>query len=83
MISFICTTVAIHDIGSTPVAILGALEPVTALLFGITLFGEALTFRECVGLLLIIAAVTVVIMGSKFTSLLIRFRKMLPRLRHR
>lgn len=83
VISFICTTVAIHDIGSTPVAILGALEPVTALLFGITLFGEALTFRECVGLLLIIAAVTVVIMGSKFTSLLIRFRKMLPRLRHR
>lgn len=39
-ISFLCTTGAIQYIGSTPTAILGALEPVTAILFGITVFGR-------------------------------------------
>ena len=33
-ISFLCTTGAIQYIGSTPTAILGALEPVTAIFFG-------------------------------------------------
>lgn len=31
VISLVCTAVSIHSIGSTPTAILGALEPVTAL----------------------------------------------------
>ena len=33
-VSLLCTTQAIHYIGSTPTAILGALEPVTAVFFG-------------------------------------------------
>ncbi len=33
-ISLLCTTAAIQDIGSTPTAILGALEPVTAVVIG-------------------------------------------------
>ncbi len=40
VVSFLCTTEAIHCIGSTPTAILGALEPLTAVFFGITVFGE-------------------------------------------
>ena len=38
-ISFLCTTGAIQYIGSTPTAILGALEPVTAVFFGVAVFG--------------------------------------------
>ena len=44
-VSLICTALAIHYIGSTPTAILGALEPVTALFFGVLLFHEKLTPR--------------------------------------
>ena len=79
-ISFLCTTGAIQYIGSTPTAILGALEPVTAIFFGIAVFGESLTVRESFGLVMIIVAVTFVIAGGNITSQLDRFRKLFPRL---
>ncbi len=79
-ISFLCTTQAIQYIGSTPTAILGALEPVTAVFFGVTVFGEALTLRLCFGMVLIIVAVTLIIAGGNITSHLVRFRKLFPRL---
>jgi len=78
-ISFLCTTGAIQYIGSPP-AILGALEPVTAIFFGIAVFGESLTVRESFGLVMIIVAVTFVIAGGNITSQLVRFRKLFPRL---
>ena len=79
-ISFLCTTGAIQYIGSTPTAILGALEPVTAIFFGIAVFGESLTVRESFGLVMIIVAVTFVIAGGNITRQLVRFRKLFPRL---
>jgi len=79
-ISFLCTTSAIQRIGSTPTAILGALEPVTAIFFGITVFGERLTARDCMGITLILVAVTVVVAGGNITHQLVRLRKMFPRL---
>lgn len=79
-ISFLCTTGAIQYIGSTPTAILGALEPVTAIFFGIAVFGESLTVRESFGLVMIIVAVTFVIAGGNITSQQVRFRKLFPRL---
>lgn len=79
-ISFLCTTSAIQRIGSTPTAILGALEPVTAIFFGITVFGERLTARDCIGITLILVAVTVVVAGGSITHQLVRLRKMFPRL---
>ena len=82
-ISFLCTTAAIQRIGSTPTAILGALEPATAIFFGITVFGETLTLRDSIGLALIITAVTLVVAGSKTASYLMRLRRMFPRLLHR
>ena len=62
-ISLLTTTIAIQLIGSTPTAILGALEPATAIFFGITVFNETLTFRETCGLLLIIVAVCLVVIA--------------------
>ena len=79
-ISFLCTTSAIQRIGSTPTAILGALEPLTAILFGITVFGERLTARDCMGITLILVAVTVVVAGGSITHQMVRFRKMFPRM---
>lgn len=60
-ISLLCTTRAIQFIGSTPTAILGALGPVTAVFFGVLVFGETLTGRAVAGISLIIAAVTLVV----------------------
>lgn len=79
-ISFLCTTRAVQYIGSTPTAILGALEPVTAVFFGVTIFGESLTPRLIGGILMIILAVTLIIVGSNITTYLVRFRKLFPKL---
>lgn len=79
-ISFLCTTRAIQYIGSTPTAILGALEPVTAIFFGITIFGEILTPRMSCGVSMIILAVTFIIADSNITTYLVRFRKLFPKL---
>ncbi len=82
-LSFWCTTQAVQYIGSTPTAILGALEPVTAVVFGVTIFGESLTPRIVCGILLIIAAVTIIIAGGSITGYFIRLRKLFPRLPRR
>ncbi len=81
-ISFICTTKAVQHIGATPTAILGAIEPFTAIFIGVTVFSEKLTPRICIGLAMIIVAVTIVIAGGnvKIKQNLIRFKKMFPRL---
>ena len=83
-ISFICTTLAVQYIGSTPTAILGALEPATAIVIGVAVFGEQLTGRESFGLFMIIIAVTAVVAGGNLPQYMMRFRKMFPRaLRHK
>ena len=79
-ISFLCTTQAIQYIGSTPTAILGALEPLTAVFFGVVVFGESLTLRLSCGMLMIILAVTLIIARGNITIYLVRFRKLFPRL---
>lgn len=82
-VSFLCTTSAIQYIGPTPTAILGALEPATAVIIGVTVFGETMTVRDITGLLLIIGSVSLVVGGGHITSYLVRFRKLFPSLRRR
>ena len=55
-------------IGSTPTAILGALEPTTAVLIGVFVFSEPFSLRLLVGIILILAAVTIVVLGKKPTA---------------
>ena len=81
VVSFVCTTSAIHNIGSTNTAILGALEPVTAVLIGICVFGEELTPRSLIGLIMIIGAVTVIVSGPKMGERISYIKKMFPRVR--
>lgn len=80
-VSLLCTTNAIHYIGSTPTAILGALEPVTAVFFGVLLFNEQLTDRIIFGILLIIIAVILIVSGNRIPNVLLRFRKLFPKVR--
>ncbi|MCM1033828.1 MAG: DMT family transporter [Odoribacter sp.] len=78
-LSFLCTTRAIQLIGSTPTAILGALEPVTAAVIGVMVFGEHLTGRDITGMLVILIAVTMVVAGGSISEAIIRLRRMFPR----
>lgn len=80
--SLIATSAAIQRIGSTPVAILGAMEPVTAVTFAVTVFGEPLTPRLATGMFLIILAVTMIIAGGAVKAPMMRVRKMFPRIVH-
>ena len=52
-------------LGSTPTAILGALEPTTAVLIGVFIFSEPFSLRLLIGIILILAAVTIVVLGKK------------------
>lgn len=61
IISLITMTMAVHAIGSTPTAIMGALEPLTAVIVGVTLFGEAFTLRLGIGIFMILVAVLLII----------------------
>lgn len=50
-------------VGSTTTAILGALEPLTAVLIGIGLFGESFSVALSVGIVLILAAVRIIMVA--------------------
>ena len=52
-------------VGSTTTAILGALEPLTAVLIGIFVFGEKFTLTLALGIVLILAAVTIIVIKPK------------------
>ena len=50
--------------GSTTTAILGALEPLTAVLIGVVVFGEIFTVQLGVGIVLILGAVVLAAYGK-------------------
>lgn len=85
-VSFLCTTGAIQYVGSTPTAILGALEPVTAVVIGVCVFGERLGVPDVIGIVLIVSAVTAIVGGQsvvgRLGAQLTRIRRLFP-IRHR
>jgi drug/metabolite transporter (DMT)-like permease len=64
ILSLVFMTVAVQHVGATPTAILGALEPMTAVAIGVLVFDEALTPRLMVGILFILTAVMLVVLGK-------------------
>jgi drug/metabolite transporter (DMT)-like permease len=56
---------AIQIIGSTTTAILGCMEPLTAVLVGISVFGERLNTNQGIGMVLVFIAVYLVIITQK------------------
>lgn len=72
VVSLFCIGVAIHHIGSTFTAIIGALEPVTALAVGVCVFGERISARIVLGMLLVLTSVTLIVVGRPMLSRLMR-----------
>lgn len=66
VLSLVFMAIAIHEVGATPTAIMGALEPLTAVAIGVMVFGESMTFRLMVGIVLILAAVSLIVLGKNF-----------------
>ncbi|MCR5395298.1 MAG: DMT family transporter [Bacteroidales bacterium] len=65
VISLIFTAKAIQHIGSTHTALLGALEPVTAVVLGYFILDEAVSGREAIGMILILSAVSLVVLRQR------------------
>ncbi len=67
-LALVCTVItnlalvlAVKNVGSTTAAVLGALEPLTAVILGVLIFHEALSWNVYLGIGLIIPAVIIVI----------------------
>lgn len=82
LLSLACTTVAIHLIGSTSTAILGALEPISAVILSIVVLGQSITPREITGGILILIATSLTIATSRVEKTILHVRKMFPRRKH-
>lgn len=65
VISLETINIAIRLIGPTTTAILGALEPLTAIFFGLLLFSETLTLSTVLGIIFIIGGVMLIILKEK------------------
>lgn len=66
VISTLCLVYAIKNIGSTAASILGALEPVVAVLISVLMFNEELTINLLIGIAFIITGVILnILAGSK------------------
>ena len=63
VVSLVTMAVAIRCIGSTPTAVMGALEPVTALAVGTLVFSEPFGASQAAGVGAILLAVTAVVAG--------------------
>lgn len=66
ILSLVLMTIAVHEVGATPTAIMGALEPLTAVAIGVIVFGEALTVQLVIGIVLILSAVLIIVLGKNF-----------------
>ena len=64
LISLVTMAIAVRLIGSTPTAIMGSLEPVTAVAIGTLVFNEPLTSRLLTGIAMILVAVVIIIVSN-------------------
>ena len=67
VLSLVLMAVSVRDIGSTPTAIMGAIEPITAVAIGVVCFGENFTMRLAAGMVLILTAVILIIAGKEMS----------------
>ena len=66
VLSVLCIVFAIQLIGSTSTAVLGAFEPVVAVLISVMMFGEKMTWNLVTGVILIVCALFLTVMGNQF-----------------
>ena len=82
VLSLACTSAAIHLIGSTPTAIFGALEPVTAVILSVVFLGQSISAQEIAGGVLIVIATTIVVASHSVDKFILHVRKMFPKNLH-
>lgn len=68
VVSCTALVVSIRYVGSTVTSILGASEPVTAVLCGTLVFGEPMSLKIAMGIVVIIVAVLVLVTGDDFMA---------------
>lgn len=68
VISLVFMVMAVRLIGSTPTAIMGALEPLTAVFIGTMVFNEMFTLRLGAGIMMILIAVILIIIGKSIQT---------------
>ncbi|MCR5536666.1 MAG: DMT family transporter [Succinivibrio sp.] len=79
--SMVLLAVAIRQVGSTTTAVLGAFEPITAVLIGLLVFDEPCSLGLFVGIVLILFAVSLITAASSFKTL--RLGRTLSSVEHR
>ena len=65
VVSTAALAISTRNIGATKASVLGVFEPITAILVGTLVFGEALTANIATGILIAMAAVTFMILSTK------------------
>lgn len=65
IISLLLVTKSIHIIGSTPASLIGALEPITALLVSLAVFGGTLSARNVIGIFFVLGAVLLMVYSNR------------------
>lgn len=65
IVSTATLAIATRNIGATKASVLGVFEPITAILIGTLVFGEALTPAILFGILISVTAITFMIMVTK------------------
>lgn len=63
--ALVLLTCAAKRIGSTPTSIMGALEPLTAVMISVFVFHEAFTSQLAIGIALILAAVIIIVLRKE------------------
>ena len=66
LLSDLALIYAIQMVGSTTTAILGCMEPLTAVVIGIVCFGERFGALQAAGVVVVLAAVVLVIMAERW-----------------
>lgn len=68
MVSMLTIAISSRYIGPTKAAVLGVFEPLTAILIGTLLFGEALTVKMAIGIAICVAAVVFMIIKPRWKA---------------
>ena len=59
---------AVQNVGSTTTAVLGCMEPLTAVAMGVLFLGESFAVKQMVGIIVVLVAVTMVIIANSRTA---------------
>jgi drug/metabolite transporter (DMT)-like permease len=61
--------IAVKILGSTPTSIMGALEPLTAVVIGVFVFNEVFTLNLACGIVLILISVLLIVLQDKIKKI--------------